>query len=513
MSMPAEHLHPRLTLADLLKGFADAPPVPVNGIGSDSRRLDEGDLFLAVQGLTSHGLDFLAEALESDVAAIAWDASTGTTPPGDVGVPVIAVENLASRLGEIANRFYGRPSEQLEVIGVTGTNGKTTVAWMIAQAAEILGERCAYLGTLGHGLGELQGSEGMTTPAVVEFHERLAGFVEQGAGYAAVEVSSHALEQGRVDGVQVDTAIFTNLSRDHLDYHDNMADYFAAKARLFTDCAPRHRIINVDSDYGARLADQCGPDVVTVSTNFDRVANGRPYLFVRSVVATTNGFDITFVSSWGDSRFTLPLPGDFNVANAATVLALLLMKGVALETACDAMSQLTAPPGRMQRVAVAAGEKTMQRVARDGPAVFVDYAHTPAALESALRALRAHCSGRLWCLFGCGGDRDAGKRPQMGKAAERQSDRVILTNDNPRSERPMVIVDDILGGFAHPEEAVIIEDRAAAIAWAIDAAASDDVVLIAGKGHETWQETHGRRIAFSDAAVAAKALAAKESEL
>jgi UDP-N-acetylmuramoyl-L-alanyl-D-glutamate--2,6-diaminopimelate ligase len=521
MSMPADHMHPRPTLADLLQGFADAPPVPVRGIGSDSRRLDEGDLFLAVQGLTSHGLDFLAEALESNVAAIAWDASTGT-PPSDVGVPMFAVENLASRLGEIANRFYGRPSEQLEVIGVTGTNGKTTVAWMIAQAAEILGERCAYLGTLGHGLGELQGSEGMTTPAVVEFHERLAEFVEQGAGYAAVEVSSHALEQGRIDGVQVDTAIFTNLSRDHLDYHDSMADYFAAKARLFTACGPRHRIINLDSDYGARLADLCGPDVVTVSTHFDRVANGRPYLFVRAVVATTNGFDITFISSWGSSRFMLPLPGDFNVANAATVLALLLMKGVALETACDVMSQLTAPPGRMQRVAVAEGERTMQRVAvaegertmqrvaTDGPAVFVDYAHTPAALEGALRALRAHCSGHLWCVFGCGGDRDAGKRPQMGKAAERQSDRVILTNDNPRSERPMVIIDDILGGFAHPEEAVVIEDRAAAIAYAINAAASDDLVLIAGKGHETWQETHGRRAAFSDAAVAAKALAARE---
>ena len=497
MSMPAEHMHPRPTLADLLQGFADAPPIPVSGIGSDSRRLDDGYLFLAVQGLTSHGLDFLAEALESGVTAIAWDASTGT-PPGDVGVPVVAVDNLASRLGEIANRFYGRPSEQLEVIAVTGTNGKTTVAWMVAQAAECLGERCAYLGTLGHGLGELQGSEGMTTPAVVEFHERLAGFVEQDAGYAAVEVSSHALEQGRIDGVQVDTAIFTNLSRDHLDYHNSMAEYFAAKARLFTDCGPRHRIINLDSDYGTRLADLCGPDVVTVSTNFDRVANGRPYVFVRSVVATADGFDITFISSWGSSCFTLPLPGDFNVANAATVLALLLMKGVALETACDAMSRLTAPPGRMQRVA------------KDGPAVFVDYAHTPAALESALRALRAHCSGRLWCVFGCGGDRDSGKRPQMGKAAERQSDRVILTNDNPRSERPMVIIDDILGGFAHPEEAVVLEDRAAAIAWAIDAAASDDVVLIAGKGHETWQETHGRRVAFSDAAVAAKALAARE---
>ena len=257
--MPAEHLIATPTLADLLQGFADAPPIPVRGISSDSRHLDEGYLFLAVQGLTSHGLDFVAEALESGVSALAWDASTGS-PPSDMGIPTIPVENLASRLGEIANRFYGHPSEQLEVIGVTGTNGKTTVAWMIAQAADILGEQCAYLGTLGHGLGELQGSEGMTTPAVVEMHERLAGFVEQGAGHAAVEVSSHALAQGRIDGVRIDTAIFTNLSRDHLDYHESMEDYFSTKARLFTECGPRHRIINLDSDYGSRLADLCGPD-------------------------------------------------------------------------------------------------------------------------------------------------------------------------------------------------------------------------------------------------------------
>lgn len=498
MSMPAEHMNPEPTLADLLQGFADAPPIPLRGISSDSRRLGDGYLFLALQGMTSHGLDFLAEALDAGVGAVAWDASTGT-PPGDVGIPVIAVDDLAGRLGEIANRFYGHPSEQLEVIGVTGTNGKTTVAWMISQAAEILGRSCAYLGTLGFGLRELQGGEGMTTPPVVDLHGRLAGFVELGAAYAAVEMSSHALAQGRVDGVRVDTAVFTNLTRDHLDYHASMADYFSSKAKLFTACRPRHRIINVDSEYGARLASMCGQDVVTVSTNFDRVANGRPYLFVRSVVATEQGFNITFVSSWGNSRFALHLPGDFNVANAAMVLALLLMKGAPLEAACDVMSQLTAPPGRMQRVAM------------EGPAVFVDYAHTPAALESALRALRAHCRGRLWCVFGCGGDRDAGKRPQMARAAARHSDRVIVTSDNPRSERPLAIIDDVLGGLTHPDEAVVIEDRAAAIAWAIRQAASSDVVLIAGKGHETYQETDGVRVAFSDYAIAEKALAAKEA--
>jgi len=499
MSMPAEHLTATMTLADLLQGIADAPAIPVFGISSDSRRLAEGDVFLAVQGLTSHGLDFLAEAAESDVAAIVWDATTGS-PPQDVGIPTLAVEQLASRLGEIADRFYGEPSAALEVVGVTGTNGKTTVAWMIAQAAELLGERCGYLGTLGFGVGELQGSEGMTTPAALDVHARLADFVDVGASYAALEVSSHALAQGRVDGVRINTAIFTNLTRDHLDYHADMRDYFESKARLFLDCSPRHRIVNLDSEYGTQLAALCGQEVVTVSTNFDRVANGRPYVFVRSVVANEHGSDVTFVSSWGDGRFSLKVPGDFNVANAVLVLALLLMNNVSLDDAGEVMSQLTAPPGRMQRVASTA------------PATYVDYAHTPDALEVALRALRPHCRGKLWCVFGCGGDRDSGKRPQMGKAAEHYADHVVITNDNPRSEEPSEIIADISTGLLHADRATVIEDRAAAIAWTIDQAANNDVVLIAGKGHEDYQDVAGARLRFSDCAVAAAALMAAESK-
>lgn len=497
MSMPAEHMIPAPTLAELLQGYADAPELPVHGIASDSRMLQDGFLFLAVQGLSNHGLDFLEQAKQAGVCAVVWDASTGSEPAG-IGVPMIAVDGLAGKLGEIANRFYGRPSEHLNVVGITGTNGKTTVAWMIAQAGELLDERCAYLGTLGYGVDSVVGAEGMTTPPAVELHGRLANFVDQGAKHAAIEVSSHALSQGRVDGVRFDTAIFTNLTRDHLDYHKDMREYFESKARLFLDCDPQDRVINLDSEYGAQLADQCGQDVVTVSTQFDRVANGRPYVFVRSVMATGQGSDIAFTSSWGGGRFALQLPGDFNVANAVLVLALLLKKGVPLPTACDVMSQVSAPPGRMQRVAM------------DGPAVFVDYAHTPNALEAALRALRAHCRGELWVVFGCGGDRDAGKRPQMGKVAERYADRVVITNDNPRSEDAHAIVDDILTGFMNTEQATIIEDRAAAIAWAINQAADADVVLVAGKGHEDYQEWNGERVPFLDYAVAEKALAAKE---
>ncbi len=497
MSMPAEHLFSAPILADLLQGFAEAPAIPVHGVASDSRLLQRGDLFLAVQGMGSHGLDYLVQAQAAGVSAVAWDASTGTKPQ-DIGVPMIAVTGLADKLGEIANRFYGRPSEQLDVIGITGTNGKTTVAWMIAQAFELLDEKCAYLGTLGYGVDEVQGAEGMTTPAAVELHGRLAEFVDQSAAAAAIEVSSHALSQGRVDGVRFATALFTNLTRDHLDYHADMSEYFQSKARLFLDCDPRERIIDIDSEYGTQLASMCGQDIVIVSTQFDRVANGRPYVFVRAVVATEQGSEISFTSSWGDGRFMLPLPGDFNVANAALVLALLLKKGVALDAACDVMSQLSAPPGRMQRVAM------------DGPAVYVDYAHTPTALEGALRALRAHCRGKLWCVFGCGGDRDSGKRPQMGAAAGRYADLIVVTTDNPRSENTAAIIDDIVAGLSQQDKLTVIEDRAAAIAWAIKNAADQDVVLVAGKGHENYQEVAGQRTRFSDYALAESALAARE---
>lgn len=494
--MPAVRLTSKPTLAELLQGFVAAPGVPVHGIASDSRLLREGFLFLAVQGMSSHGLDYLEQARRAGVSAVAWDASTGSTP-ADIGVPMIPVDKLADRLGEIASRYYGRPSEQLEVFGITGTNGKTTVAWMIRRAGELLAERCAYLGTLGHGVDSVEGAAGVTTPAAVELHGHLADFLDQGARYAAIEVSSHALSQGRVDGVRFDAALFTNLARDHLDYHADMHEYFASKTRLFLDAKPRHRIINVDTEYGDRLASLCGPDVVTVSTRFDRVANGRPFVFVRSIVANEHGSTISFISSWGAGRFTLPLPGDFNVANAILVLALLLHKSVPLADACSVMARLSAPPGRMQRVAM------------DGPAVFVDYAHTPDALEVALRALRAHCRGRLWCVFGCGGDRDAGKRPQMARAAERQADYVVITDDNPRSEDPHVIVRGILSGFVHPEAVTAIGDRAAAIAYAIGNAADGDAVLVAGKGHEAYQEIGGKRIPFSDYGIARAALAAR----
>jgi len=498
MSMPAEHLTTTITLAELLQGFAGAPAIPIQGISSDSRQLKPGDLFLACAGMSSHGLDYVGDAVSAGVAAIAWDSSTADSPAGAMGVPMVAVEGLAQHVGEIANRFYGRPSDAVRVIGITGTNGKTTVAWLIAQCLENLGHHCGYVGTLGTGIGEIEIGEGMTTPGVIELHQNLADFRDQGAEYAALEVSSHALSQNRIAGVALDTVMFTNLSRDHLDYHGDMQSYAETKARLFLESNAKHRIINLDSEFGTQLASRCGQEVVTVSTNFDRVVNGRAYVFVRSVVATDSGSFVKVSSYWGDGEFSLPLPGDFNVANAVIVLALLLQQGVPLDQACDVLSTVHAPLGRMQRVAGPLA----------APAVYVDYAHTPAAIEVALRALRAHCKGQLWCVMGCGGDRDTGKRPHMGRAAERLADRVVITSDNPRGESPAEIIDDIVGGLANADHATIIEERAAAIAWAIGAAAAADVILVAGKGHENYQLIGDERRDFSDFGVASVALAA-----
>lgn len=496
MSVPAMQLNSTMTIADLLRGAAEAPPIAVSGIATDSRKVKDGVLFLAVAGIGSHGVEYAQDAVASGAVAVAWDSSSGDAP-GDIGVPAIAVHNLADKLGEIANRFYGFPSSQLKTIGVTGTNGKTTVAWLLAQSLQQLELECAYLGTLGHGVDELTGGVAMTTPATVDMHGHLADFVRQGASHAAIEVSSHALAQRRVDGVVFDAVMFTNLSRDHLDYHGDMQAYFDAKASLFLEYESEARLVNLDSEFGAELAARCGQQVITVSTRFDRVANGRPYLFVRSVVATANGSDISFTSSWGDGQFSLSLPGDYNIANAAMVLAYLLNKGVDFALACDVMNVLEAPPGRMQRVPVAA------------PAVYIDYAHTPDAIESALRALRPHCQGKLTCVFGCGGDRDTGKRPEMGRLVERLADSVIITTDNPRGEDAGAIIRDIVAGLGQPGNATIIEDRAAAIDWAVNNASPQDMILIAGKGHEDYQEVAGERLPFSDFAFASTAANAR----
>jgi len=499
MSMPAHQLNSNVTLAELLQGFANAPDLTITGIASDTRKLDSGYLFLACGGIGSHGLDYAEDAIDAGAGAIAYDASTAGAVP-EVDVPLIAVENLRARLGEIANRFFAHPSRTVRVIGVTGTNGKTTVAWLLAQCLQRLGKPSGYAGTLGYGMSDvdLDVAEGMTTPDVIEMHRRLAAFRDVGANYAVVEVSSHALAQDRINGVCVDSALFTNLSRDHLDYHGDMQAYAEAKASLFLDVGPTRRIVNLDTEFGAELASRCGPDVINVSTNTDRAMSGGAYVFVHAVVAKQGGSEVAIRSSWSDGDVYLPLPGDFNIANAVMVLAFLLSEGVTLDDAAAVLAHAEAPPGRMQRVAVGSG-----------PEVYVDYAHTPDALGVVLRALRPHTQGNLWCVFGCGGDRDSGKRPLMARAAERLADRIVVTSDNPRNEDADNIITAIVDGFADPERATIIEDRAAAIAWAISNAAPTDVVLVAGKGHENYQLVGDQRRDFSDYGVAAANLLAR----
>lgn len=499
MSVPAEHINSHWTLAELLEGIADAPAIVITDITSDSRRVTPGCVFFACAGASHHGLDFCKRAMDAGAAAVVFDSDTATSAPSIADLPLIPVAGLKARLGSIADRFFAEPSSDLRIVGVTGTNGKSTVAWLIAQSYAALGQRCAYAGTLGYGLDEVCNDDDMTSPDVIEIHRRLRIFCDEGATHAAIEVSSHALDQGRVDAVRFAATLFTNLSRDHLDYHSDMQAYGEAKARLFTQHAADLRVVNLDSEFGTELASRCREDVVTVSTNFDRVANGRPFVFVRSVVAHERGSEIRLQSSWGEGGFQLALPGDFNVANAVMVLALLLADGVELDKACGAMSCVEAPPGRMQRVP-----------AEHGPSVFVDYAHTPAALEVALRALKAHCRGKLWCVFGCGGDRDAGKRPLMGRIAERLADCVVITNDNPRTEAPGEIIEQIVAGLQHADRAQVIEDRAAAIGWAATNAAARDIVLIAGKGHENYQIIGTERLDFSDFGVAAATLEAAE---
>ena len=474
------------TLPNLLER-ADVPDVLVSGIAMDSRRLTEGSAFLACRGRTGHGLDHLSDALKAGCAAVIYepDASVSAEDlPADV--PSVAVPGLRDKLGYIADRFFGRPSADVDVIGITGTNGKTTVAWLIAECLQLLDMPCAYSGTLGYGLERIDGNADMTTPDVVECHRRLAVLRGEGATHAAIEVSSHALDQGRVDGIRFKAAVFTNLSRDHLDYHEDMATYAAAKARLFLEHDSEIKIINVDTPAGARLAEQCSGPVVTVSM----IPDARASLVIRWAEATSNGFNLSFDSAWGQGHLALPLYGHFNVENAALVLAVMLALGVPIEDAGRALERVRSAPGRLELVADAK------------PRVLVDYAHTPDALESVLTALRVNCDGRIWCVFGCGGDRDTGKRPLMGRAVERLADRIVITNDNPRSETPGSIIDDIVAGLDAPRQATIIEDRGAAIAWTIGEAADEDIVLIAGKGHEAFQVIGGDRIPFSDVDVA-----------
>ena len=498
MSMPAEHIQAQQNLQQLLQGIGEAPPIPVSGICADSRDIRPGYVFFALQGAASHGLDYLQQAIDAGAAAIVCDRDAHRIDSRDIDIPLIPITGLNLALGEIANRWFHSPSAAMKVAAITGTNGKTTVAWLVAACMRKLQSPCAYVGTLGAGLDTVEFGAGLTTPPCIDLHSLLADFRQGGATAAAIEVSSHALSQNRVAGIHFDAAIFTNLSRDHIDYHGDMHSYGETKARLFLENDLQHRIVCIDTEFGDSLARRCGSNLVTVSVSGRRLEGDQTYLLVSGTELTEAGSRAAIVSSWGDAELDLRLPGDFNVANAAVAIALLSSWGVPLQDACKVMAGVSAPPGRLQRVD------------RDaGPAIYIDFAHTPAGLHAALGALRPHCRGALWCVFGCGGDRDRGKRPQMGDVAARFADKPLVTSDNPRSENPGAIIAEVLEGM--PAGSLAIEDRATAIAYAIRHAADEDMVLISGKGHEEYQLIGDQRLPFSDYLTAQANLAARQS--
>lgn len=470
---------PRWTLKHLLAGYADtgtAGDCLVTGLGIDSRKIETGHVFFALAGAAHDGHDYIDNAIDAGAAAIVCERVVG-----DRAVPVIVIESLAEQLGQIASRFYGAPSEALTVIGVTGTNGKTTVTQMIAQALDDKDGRCAVIGTIGNGFAEALDKSTHTTPDAISVHRLLATYRDAGARFVCMEVSSHALTQGRVSGVAFDLVVFTNLSRDHLDYHGDMAAYGAAKAMLFDVATIRIAIINGDDAYGRELIDRLKGRMAVQSFGLEAGDYHTDH-----IDPTRLGLFVELVTPIGHAEHQSLLFGRFNIYNLLAVVAVLLACGLDLEHALARLEKIQPAPGRMERF----GGKA------DQPMVVVDYAHTPDALKQVLTALREHTEDKLWCVFGCGGDRDRGKRAEMGAIAERLADVVILTDDNPRSEAPEAIIADIISGMSTRPR--VIHAREIATRTAIAEAQAGDIVVIAGKGHEDYQIVGAKTLHYSD---------------
>jgi UDP-N-acetylmuramoyl-L-alanyl-D-glutamate--2,6-diaminopimelate ligase len=489
-------MSPGMRLSELLPDLEGiAADLSITGLVQDSRELRAGDAFVAIEGFGQHGLAFAERAREAGAAAVLFEPPAPADlppPPGAVPVP-----NLRARLGEIADLFHGRVTERMTVVGVTGTNGKTSTVQLLAQAWSLQGATAATVGTLGAGLYGQTVPTGFTTPVVLRLHALLAELHDAGAQAVAMEVSSHALDQGRVDGVHFDVAVFTNLTRDHLDYHGDMAAYGAAKARLFAWPGLRAAAINLDDAFGRELFASLPAQVRGIGLS-SRGAEGAA---LRAEQLHFDAAGIAFDLVCGNERHPVRsrLLGRFNVDNLLAVAGVLLALDQRPAQIAEALSQLQPIHGRMNRLGGEQGK----------PLVVVDYAHTPDALEQALTSLREHARGKVYCVFGCGGERDRGKRPQMAAIAQRLAERVIVTDDNPRRENGDAIVADILAGFTSRDRVAVERDRAAAIATAIAQAGSDDVVLVAGKGHEPYQDIDGVQHPFDDTRIACAALEVK----
>lgn len=478
-------------LHDLLAPWvAELPARALREMTLDSRTAAAGDLFVAIVGHAVDGRRYIPQAIAQGVAAVIAEAE-GEAQDGEVrdmhGVPVIYLSQLSQRLSALAGRFYHEPSQAMRLVAVTGTNGKTTTTQLLAQWAQLLGEKSAVMGTVGNGLlGQVVAAEN-TTGSAVDVQHQLDHLLAQGATFGAMEVSSHGLVQHRVAALHFAASVFTNLSRDHLDYHGTMENYASAKGLLFSEHEYGQAIINADDEVGRQWL-ACLPDAVAISME----NHIQPDCAGRWVAATRveyhdGGAKIYFSSSWGEGVLDSHLMGPFNVSNLLLALGTMLALGYPLDALQNTVAQLQPVCGRME-VFRAAGK----------PTVVVDYAHTPDALEKALAAARLHCQGKLWCVFGCGGDRDKGKRPLMGAIAEQYADIAVITDDNPRTEDPAAIVEDILAGMLNAGQAHVIQGRAEAVTSAIMQAKENDVVLVAGKGHEDYQIVGHRRLDYSD---------------
>ncbi|MGD8931467.1 MAG: UDP-N-acetylmuramoyl-L-alanyl-D-glutamate--2,6-diaminopimelate ligase [Chromatiales bacterium] len=489
----------KINLANLLQGLIAVPAEldrEVSGLTLDSRAVQPGSLFLACQGGQSHGLDYAEQAHRQGAVAIAWEPwnkeleDRAEAIARRLPMPLLRIPKLARLASLIAARFYDFPSRHMQVVGITGTNGKTSVSHLLAQTLQPQ-MPCGIIGTLGVGYRESLTATGFTTPDAVTLQQVLAELKLQGAKLVAMEVSSHALDQDRAAAVHFTTAVFTNISRDHFDYHGNMENYAAAKQRLFHMPGLHSAVINLDDSMGAELPASLasGVDALVYTLNPDQAipADAAGWVRADSVRPTAAGLEISLSSHWGGGVLHSSLLGRFNAANLLAVLLVLLDQGLTLQQALHRLSRASTVAGRMEAYGGA-----------DRPTVVIDYAHTPDALEKALQALHSHCSGTLWVVFGCGGDRDRGKRPQMGELAERLAHRVVLTDDNPRTEAGEGIIREILAGIRQPERIAVERDRARAIRQTIASARPGDLVLVAGKGHEDYQIVGRQRLHFSD---------------
>ncbi|MBQ4812088.1 UDP-N-acetylmuramoyl-L-alanyl-D-glutamate--2,6-diaminopimelate ligase [Pseudoalteromonas luteoviolacea] len=457
--------------------------IEVQELRLDSREVCRGDCFIAISGHQLDGHRFIASAIDNGAVCILVEDDSEIV---NSAIDVIKVPNLKSKLADIAADFYQQPSRQLNVIGVTGTNGKSTTTAMIANLATLCGQDSAVIGTLGYGSPKALTPLNNTTPSAVDLQRIFSSLLKQ-YQLVAMEVSSHGIVQGRTEQVDFDIAVFTNLSRDHLDYHGDMQSYANAKKRLFTECGAKHKVLNIDDDYARQWLTELSPSECVLYGKQPEQGQFERYVFFTNVTYHQNGISFELNTSWGVATISTQLFGLFNLYNLCAALACMLVQGFSLSQLQVAVNKIEPVDGRMQAFK------------QNGkPTCIVDYAHTPDALALALQALQQHVPGKVTCVFGCGGDRDKGKRPLMAKAAEQFSDKIVITSDNPRSEDPLTIINDIKAGLSNPEYAVVQPDRALAIQLAIEQADADNVILIAGKGHEDYQIIGNKKLNFCD---------------